>query len=181
MRRADHLVIGKMVSHHGVRGEIKIYPFTDRAEKFLSFPHLYIRISSHSENIAGREESALQRLPIVQCRLHKNMVLVKYEGFDTIEKGISLPGHEVLIEREYADDGEEGHFIVDLIGLRVLGMEGEEYGVLADVIQNTAQDLYEIRKPDGSTFLVPVVDEFVKEIRPEEGYVRLSLIEGLMS
>ncbi|MDO4754649.1 MAG: ribosome maturation factor RimM [Bacillota bacterium] len=169
MQRTDHIVIGKMVSHHGIRGEIKIYPFTDDVTKFLSFRHLYIS-----------EKSGYRKLEIAQCRIHKNMPLVKFHGIDTIEQGLHLIGCEVAAERDVLDDGEGGHFIVDLIGLRAVGMAGEEYGVILDVIQNSAQDLYEIKHPSGKKFLVPVVDEFVKEINVDEGYVKLSLIEGLL-
>lgn len=177
MRRTDHIVIGKMVSHHGIRGEIKIYPFTDDVTKFLRLEHLFV--SPESSDLKGRAKT-YKKLAVEDCRIHKNMPLVKFSGIDTIEQGLHLIGMEVAAEREVLDDGEGGHFIVDLIGLKAFGEDGEDYGVILDVIQNTAQDLYEIRHPSGKIFLVPVVDEFVKEIDVDGGYVRLSLIEGLL-
>ncbi len=107
------------------------------------------------------------------------MALVFFEGINSIEKGEHLIGQEVSVYRELVDDGE-GHFIVDLIGLKALNENGDELGKITDVIQNTAQDLYEIKQPNGKKFLVPVVDEFVKEINVEGGFVELSLIEGMM-
>lgn len=169
MQRTNHIVIGKMVSHHGIRGEIKIYPFTDDVTKFLHFRHLFVSVGSNEK-----------KLEIENCRIHKNMPLIKFSGVDTIEQGLYLIGLEVAAEREVLDDGEGGHFIVDLVGLKAIGEDGEDYGVILDVIQNTAQDLYEIKHPGGKKFFVPVVDEFVKEINIDEGYVRLSLIEGLL-
>lgn len=199
MRQTDHIVIGKMVSHHGIRGEIKIYPFTDDVTKFLRFRHLFVLTGEDGSKVIGSKESILngnissfgvngplkkgmpyRKLDIEQCRIHKNMPLIKFSGIDTIEQGLHLIGLEVAAEREVLDDGEGGHFIVDLIGLKAIGEDGEDYGTILDVLQNTAQDLYEIRHPSGKTFFVPVVDEFVKEINVDEGYIRLSLIDGLL-
>lgn len=207
------IVIGKMVSHHGVRGEIKIYPYTDDVTKFLDFDSLYIvkaedftkkdstnaekdfpnradfaknadfsKKKRDSEGAAdsGGFSASYRSMEIEHCRIHKNMVLVKWRGIETIEAGLHLIGSEVAADRALLDDGEGGHFIVDLIGLRVTDEYGADLGRVTDVIQNTAQDLYEIRHPSGKLYLVPVVDEFVREINVEEGYIKLSLIEGLL-
>ncbi len=117
-------------------------------------------------------------MTVASARVHKNMALVLFEGIDTIEKGEYLLGKEVSVSRSEVDDGE-GHFIVDLLGLKALDEEGQKLGTIVDVLQNGAQDLYEIKEDSGKTFYVPVVDEFVKDINVEEGFVALHLIEGL--
>ncbi len=166
----SNIVIGKIVSHHGIRGELKIYPFTDDVTKFLRFEHLFI---------------GSKKYIIDSCRIHKNMALVLFKGIDTIEKGLYLIGREVAVERAAVDDGE-GHFVVDLIGLSVIDMDGNLLGKISDVIQNTSQDLYEvtrggeIQSRGKKTFLIPVVDEFVKEINIDGGVVVVSLVEGLL-
>ncbi len=156
----SNIVIGKIVSHHGIRGELKIYPFTDDVTKFLRFEHLFI---------------GSKKYIIDSCRIHKNMALVLFKGIDTIEKGLYLIGREVAVERAAVDDGE-GHFVVDLIGLSVIDMDGNLLGKISDVIQNTSQDLYEVTRGGEiqsrgkkKTFLIPVVDEFVKEINIDGG------------
>lgn len=159
-----NIVIGKIVGHHGVRGELKIYPYSDDVEKFLDFDHLY----------AGGKQ-----LEIDSVRIHKGMALVLFEGHETIEKGLYLVGKEVDVEREYVDDGEGGHFIVDLIGLDIVDEDGEKLGVLRHVLTHTAQDVYEVEDVRGGTFLVPVVDAFVKDVSPEKGRIVVSLIDGL--
>lgn len=166
----NNIVIGKIVSHHGIRGELKIYPYTDDVTKFLRFEHLFIGGKKHN---------------IDSCRIHKNMALVLFEGMDTIEKGLHLIEKEVAVERALVDDGV-GHFVVDLIGLKVFDTEGALLGRITDVIQNTAQDLYEVAASEHlargkkKSFLIPVVDEFVREINVDEGYVTISPIEGLL-
>lgn len=158
------LVIGKIVSHHGIRGELKIYPYVDDASVFLDFDHLLV----------GEEALELEG-----ARLHKNMVLAQFKDIDSIEKGEHLLNREVSIEREFLDDGG-GYFTADLVGLEARSESGEVYGTIVDVMSNSVHDLYEIEMPGGKTFLVPVVDEFVRSIDIDGGYVVLSLIDGMV-
>lgn len=158
--------IGKIVNTHGVKGEVKIYPYTDDVTKFEKYSSL----------IVGE-----RRIEVVSVRIHKNMALVKFKGYESIDSVHELINQSVYIPREMADDDGEGHYIVDLIGCIILDEYGKELGVLKDVLQNTAQDLYEIKRKDSKqVFYVPVVDEFVKSIDINARKIVIHLIEGML-
>lgn len=161
--------MGKIVNTHGVKGEIKIYPYTDDLDKFEFFDYLYI------------EGFGKAKYLIESSRVHKNMVLLKFKGYDDINKITELLNKNVYIERKDSPDDGEGHYVVDLIGCEILDENGDLLGHLKDVLQNTAQDLYEIKKvSDGKIFYIPVVDEFVKQIDIKQKKITVHLIEGMM-
>ncbi len=158
--------MGKIVNTHGVKGEVKIYPYTDDLDKFAAYDFLYI------------EE---EKTHIESARVHKQMVLVKFKGINTMNDAENLVNKLIYMPREAVDDGSEGHFIVDLIGCHIYLKTGEDIGVLEDVLQKTAQDLYVIKRHDnGRVFYLPVVNEFVKHIDIENRRIEVELIEGLM-
>lgn len=158
--------IGKIVNTHGIKGEVKVYPYTDDVKKFVDFDHLYVED---------------QKIQIETVRIHKNMALVKFKGYDTMDQVLPLMNKNVFIDRDEVDDGGDGHYIVDLIGCEIFDEEGLLIGLLIDVLQNTSQDLYQIRRIDkGADFYLPVVDEFVKNIDLDSRRITVHLIEGLM-
>ncbi len=159
--------IGKIVNTHGIKGEVKIYPYSDDLEQFKTYDTLWL----------GEEKVAVETV-----RIHKNMVLVKFSGYKDANAVQPLINRLVYIERSRKPDDGEGHYIVDLIGCRVETEDGACVGVLKDVIQNTSQDLYEIERQDGKgTFMLPAVDAFVREIDLAEKRIVVHLIEGIMA
>ena len=161
--------MGKIVNTHGVKGEVKLYPFSDDLDQFEDFEYFYL------------EGEGKTKFIILSTRVHKNMVLVKFKGFDDINKVLEMIGKNVYIERKDVPDDGEGHYIVDLIGCEIFDDQGEFIGHLEDVLQNSAQDLYVIRKvSDNQTFYLPVVDVFVKNIDIKNRKITVHLIEGIM-
>lgn len=162
----DFFNIGKIVNTHGVKGEVKIYPYTDDVSKFEDFEYLIVQN---------------EKIIIESARVHKGMALIKFEGYDSIESVAAIMNQLVYISRDDVEDNGEGHYIVDLIGSTVVDESDNIIGVLKDVLQNTAQDLYEIKRADnGKMLYVPVVDAFVKSIDIEAKKIVVHLIEGMM-
>ena len=88
-------------------------------------------------------------------------------------------------DMEELPEGE--HYVRDLIGCRVVdiaqgvaGEGGAEVGVLADVIQNTAQSILDVKTPDGKSVLIPAVDAFLRSIDEEAGVIEVELIPGFL-
>ncbi|HSN65523.1 MAG TPA: ribosome maturation factor RimM [Fusibacter sp.] len=161
--------MGKIVNTHGVRGEVKVYPYSDDLEKFEDFEYFYI------------EGEGKKKYEIESTRVHKNMVLVKFKGYEDINKVLNFLNKNVYMERKDVEDDSEGHYIVDLIGCEIFDDQGALIGHLKDVLQTSAQDLYEIKKAsDGKMFYLPVVDEFVKNIDIKNKKITVHLIEGIM-
>lgn len=162
----DKFNMGKIVNTHGVKGEIKIYPYTDDIQKFVDFSFLYI------EEVKTMIESV---------RIHKQMVLVKFEGVNSMNDAEALINKNIFMPRECVNDDSEGHYIVDLVGCEIVDESNVAIGKLEDVLQNSAQDLYVIKRYDnGKLFYLPVVDAFVKSIDIEAKRIVVSLIEGLL-
>lgn len=161
--------MGKIANTHGVKGEIKIYPYTDDLTKFEDFDYLLI------------EGEGEKKFEVEFARVHKNMVLLKLKQFSDINEVLRFKEKNVYVYREDVEDDSEGHYIVDLIGCMIIDEAGRELGTLTDVLQNTAQDVYSVKAKDtGLIFYIPVVDEFVKEIDIEKKIIRVQLIEGLI-
>ena len=158
--------LGQIVNAVGLKGESKVYPYTDYKERFEELESLFI------EDAPARIE---------RVRYQGNLAIVKFEGVNDRNAAEALKGKYLYIDREHARELEEDeYFVPDLVGLKVCSTEGEVYGILKDVIQNTAQDVYEVEKPGGGTFMIPAVKQFVKKVDIPGGVITVELIEGMM-
>lgn len=164
----QYLEAGKFVTTHGVTGEIKIYPYCDGAEFLCGFDRLYPTLQG------GRPWR------VIGARAHKGMVLAQLEGVTTVEAARALVGRMCYIDRADAQLPAGHFFIEDLLGLDVLDADtGARYGSLRAVTNAGAGDLYEVETPDGRRVLVPAVPQFVAEIAPDRGAVRIRPIRGM--
>ncbi len=162
----DKLRLGKIVNAVGLKGELKVYPYTDYKEKFEYIG--YVMIEGRSYNIEA-------------VRYIKNMAILKLDGIDTRTEAEDFKEKELFIPREDAPPlPEDTYYVRDLIGLDAVDEEGRSIGSISDVIINSAQDIYMIRPHDGKReFPVPAVEEFIREINIEKGIIVVRLIEGL--
>ncbi len=162
----DRIKVGKIVSAFGIRGEVKVYPYTDMPDRFEELDSVW----------AGDEE-----LVIRSVRYQKNLVLLRFEGVDDRNAAELLKGRFLTIDREHLrETDEDEYFIFDLIGLEAVDQDGKHIGKVTDVIQNTAQDLYEIETDSGSRYLVPAVYEIVTDIDINSGIMEIRPIPGLI-
>ena len=161
--KQQYLQTGKIVSTHGVRGEVKLLPWADGPEFLLQFHTVYLDGTPYR---------------VEQSRVQKTCVLLKLEGIDTVEAASALRDKVVSIARADAKLPEGSVFIADLLGLPVY--DGETpIGRLTDVMSTPANDVYVVKGEDGQEHLIPAVPEFVLERNVDEGYIRVRLIEGM--
>ncbi len=167
----DNLLrVGVISSTHGVRGEVKVYPTTDDVNRFKSLKNVIL------DN--GREHMDLE---IQGVKFFKNMVILKFKGFDSIDDIEKYKGKDLLITRDQAVElGPDENFIVDLIGLRVVTDNGEEFGTLTDVIKTGANDVYEVKTAEGKEVLFPAIKECVLNVDLTEGIVTVHIMDGLL-
>jgi len=157
---------GKIVGTHGIKGEVRIDPWCDSPAFLAAFKTLYLD---------DKGETFVK----VKSRPHKNITLCKIEGVDTVEAAERLRGKIVYINRDEIQLDEGVHFVQDLIGLEVRDVNTDEVlGTLTDVLRTGANDVYEITR-GGKQYLAPVIDEVVREINVEDGYVLLSPMKGI--
>lgn len=163
------LQVGVIANTHGIRGEVKVFPTTDDVTRFKRLKEVLLD--------TGKEYLPLE---VAQARFFKNLVILKFKGVDNINDIEKYKGKSLMVTREHAVDlAEDEYFIADLIGLRAVSDEGEELGILDDVLQTGANDIYVIRKPGTDELLVPAIHDCVKKVDLEAGEITLHLLEGL--
>lgn len=161
----DRIKVGKIVSAVGIKGEVKVYPYTDYPERFEELKGVY---------------ADGEWLEIDRVRYQKNMAVIKFAGTDDRNAAEALRDRYLTIDRkDLRQLDEDEYFIFDLIGLQAQKEDGTFLGTVSDVIQNTAQDLYEITTQNGQKYLIPAVREFVTNIDINHGIMRIKPIEGL--
>ena len=162
-----YLEAGKIVGTHGIRGELRVQPWADSGEFLAGFRTLYF----------GKGE---KRLDILSSRPHKNIVIMKISGVDTIEAADALRGRVLYIDRADAHLPEGRYFIQDLIGCRVVDCDsGEEYGEITDVSSTGVNDVYHVKTPAGEERLIPAVDSVLAGTDIEAGEVRIHAMKGM--
>ncbi|NMA67111.1 MAG: 16S rRNA processing protein RimM [Clostridiaceae bacterium] len=165
----EYLAIGKVVNTHGVKGEIRIIPLTSDLSRFdyLLF-------------VNTEWEGKLKEFRVTSARFHKNFVLLKLKGIDTMDDAEKLKGQELLVERKHARKLEEDeYFICDIIGLEVF--EDDVYlGVITDVLQTGGNDVYVVNnKETKKEILIPAIKSVVLEVDLENKRMKVKLPEGL--
>lgn len=161
--------VGVIANTHGVRGEVKVFPTTDDVKRFKRLKEVLLD--------TGKEYLPLE---VVQARFFKNLVILKFKGIDNINDIEKYKGRSLMVTREHAVElAENEYFIADLVGLRAVSDEGEELGILDDVLQTAANDIYVITKSGQEELLVPAIKDCVKEVDLDAGVVTLHLLEGL--
>jgi len=159
------VVIGKIVAPFGLRGEVKVFPFTDFPERFEELGEVCV---------GGDDTGEVRR--IRRARLHKGTVLVQFEGIDDIDAAEGLRGQEVRIRESDLAPLEEGsYYIHDLIGMEVLTTEGESLGKVNQVLTGPANDVYVTDRA-----MIPAVKEFVKSVDLQKRQITVEPIEGLV-
>ena len=157
------IVIGKIVAPHGVRGDIRILPSTEKPEQFLDLDYLLLK--------DGR------KLHIQSARFHKRMVLVTTKEL-TMNEAELLRDQEVLIKAEDLPELDEGQFYVaDLIGIPVYDEEGKQIGTFKDALSTGSNDVYVIAVPGAKDILLPALKIYVKEINIAEKRIVVALPE----
>mgnify|MGYP000367550809 FL=1 len=145
----------------GIRGEVKIMPWCDGPDFLKAFHTFYI------EGTPYKVEAA---------RVHKNMLLCKLQGVDDVSIAQTFKNKVVKIDRDSAPVAKGRVFIADLIGLPVYA-EGEEIGTLKDVYSGPANDVYIVKGK--REYMIPAVSEFLEDVNPDEGYIKVKLLEGM--
>lgn len=166
----EYLQVGVIASTHGIRGEVKVFPTTDDAKRFQNCKQLLLD--------TGKERMELE---VEGIKYFKQFVILKFKGIDSINDVECYKGKSLLVTRENAVKLRKGeYFIADLIGLIVCNEAGEKIGVLEDVLQTGANDVYNIRLSDGRELLLPAIRECVLEVDVENRWMKIHIMEGLL-
>ncbi|MBC8570122.1 ribosome maturation factor RimM [Zongyangia hominis] len=167
MAGKKYLETGKIVTTHGIKGEVKVYPWCDAPEFLLDFDRLYL-------------DKGKRAVEVEECRIHKNMAILKLKGVDTVEQAVSYRGKVLYVDRDEIELAEGEYFVQDLIGLTVRDADsGKEYGKITDVTETGANDVYHVAFPDGSVKLIPAIKDVVIRTNIDEGVMEIRPLRGL--
>lgn len=165
------LKIGEIVSPHGVRGEIKLIPFTDFPKRF-----------SQLDKVTIRKGKQLRELNIAQVRQHKRFVLLQFKEICDRNQAEELRNWELVIPYERAVPLPAHHFYDhQLEGLEVINSRDNlPLGILAEVLHLPANAVYRVEKADGTSILIPALKSVVRAVNPGEGRMYVELMEGML-
>lgn len=165
-----YLEIGQIVNTFGIKGMVKVKPFTDNIERFSNLEKIYIK------NKSGQTEYKIQ-----EVKYHKNMVLIKFEGIENLEQADLLRNSYLIVDRETEEPLEAGrYYIVDMIGLDVFTDDNEYLGKLEDIYNTGSNDIYVVKNELGKQVLLPAIEDVIKNIDMDNKKVIVHLIPGLV-
>ena len=165
----EEFQIGVITQTHGIKGEVKVFPTTDDVKRFKRLEK--VTIDSGKKRFEAEIESV---------KFFKQFVILKFKGFDTIEDVQPYKQAKLLVDREHAVRlRKDEYFVADLIGTKVVSDEGTELGVMTDVIETGANDVYVVENDKKEQILLPVIPDVVKKVDIKEKKIIVKLLNGL--
>lgn len=162
--------IGQIVNTYGIKGFLKVVPYTDDITRFEDLKSIYIEI-----------KNSLKTFIIEEVKYSKNLVLLKLKGIDDINAAEIYKNCYIKIDRKDAVKlPEDSYFIVDLIGIKVFTDNNEELGNIVDVYPTGANDIYVVKDELGKQVLLPAIGEVIKSVDIKDKRMIVHLIEGLV-
>lgn len=166
----EYFEIGQIVNTSGLKGILKIKPFTDDIKKFSNLKTIYIKT-----------KSGLTEFKIEQVRYVKNMVMLKLAGIDTVEEAEKYRNLYIKILRDQEEELEEGsYYVVDILGCKVNTDANQELGKIVDVFQTGSNDVYVVKDEQGKQILLPAIKQVIKNVDIKNKIIIVHLLEGLV-
>ena len=166
----SELEIGQIVNTFGIKGEVKVKPFTDDIKRFDKLKKINIE-----------QKNSKKEYEIENIKYHKDMVILKLKGIDQIEQAELLRNSYLKIDRNEEEPLEENtYYIVDLLGLSIYTEEGILLGILDDIYNTGSNDIYVVKDSLGKQTLLPAIQDVIKEIDIENQKIIVHVMKGLL-
>lgn len=170
-----YFTVGKIVNTHGLAGEVRVITISDfKEDRYKPGSILYYFASSQAEE--G------QPLTVSSWRTHKQFDLLKFEGHHSIHDVEPYKGGWLKVKEEQRQPLPEGEYYFDqIIGCEVITEEGRTIGRVVSILTPGANDVWVVEPHGGKKeFLIPFIDEIVKEVDVEGKRIKIHVIEGLL-
>lgn len=161
--KEKYIETGVIANTHGIKGELKVVPWADGPSSLCAYRRFFIR---------GQEYTA------TSVRVHGTKVLIKLKGVDDINAAMAFKGEKLYLDREDIPLAPGQFLLADIIGAEVVNENGAYVGVLTDVLERPANDIYVVDAGEREIY-IPVVDEFIIKTDVDAGVVTVRLIEGM--
>lgn len=163
----NSILIGKIVNIHGIKGEVKVYPYTDDMENLTKLKSVYF------------DKAMTKKYKVKLCRIQKNMLIVKLEGINSVEEAEKLRDTDIYIPKEEIEE-EDTFYIEDLIGMDVLEENENKIGVITYVFNTGANDVYEVETLDKQRIYLPAIKQVIKSVDVKNKKMYVEIMEGLI-
>lgn len=162
--------VGVITTTHGLRGEVKVFPTTDDAKRFKRLKKVILAAEPHELN-----------LEVESVKFFKNLVILKFKEFNNINDVEKFRGKSLFVERIDAVRLQKNeYFIADLIGCRVIDEEENKIGILKEVLETGANDVYIVENLEGKEILFPAIKECILNVDVEEQVIKVHIMPGLL-
>lgn len=166
------LKVGKIVNTHSLKGEVKVISSTDFEEE---------RFKKGSKLLITRGNQLIREVVVQSYRNHKNFLLVKFEGIDSVEKAEKLKNLQIKINSDEVGELEENEFYFhQIIGCEVFDENDKNLGEIIDILTPGANDVWVIKGENGREILIPYIEDVVKKIDITSKKVNIEVMEGLI-
>lgn len=169
MQNNDYLQVGVITQTHGIRGEVKVFPTTDDPKRFQSLKNVVLN--------TGRSYLPLE---IESVKYFKQFVILKFKGIDNINDIEKYKKSPLLVSREDAVDLEDDeYFMADMIGMNVVTEDGASFGILTDIMETGANDVYVVETEEHGEVLLPAIKDCILDVDIEERKMTIHVMNGL--
>lgn len=166
------LKVGKIVNTHSLKGEVKVISSTDFEEQ---------RFEKGTELLITRGNQVVKEVTVESYRTHRNNLLVKFVGIDSIEEAEKLKNLQIKIDSENIGELEENeYYFHEIIGCEVFDENGKSLGEISEILTPGANDVWVIKSQNGKEILIPYIEDVVKKIDVENKKIDIEVMEGLI-
>ncbi len=166
----NYFRVGIITNTHALKGELKIKPTTEDVSRFDYLKSAYI--DNRGEYIP---------VTVEKVRYFKGMVIIKFKEYNNINDVEKFKTMDLLVDRENAIPLEDGlYYVQDLIGCKIVTDEGEDIGVLEDVMETGANDVYVVKLHNGGEVLIPSIEQCILNKDIEKREILVHMLKGLM-
>lgn len=161
--------VGAITTTHGIRGEVKVFPTTDEPEKFKKL-----------KKVTLRKDKLEQVMEIESAKFFKNLVILKFKGYDNINDVERFAKATLWIGREDAVPLEEGEYYRgDLVDMEVFDENGTKLGILTDIMETGANDVYVVTREGAKELLLPSIPECILDVDVDGNKMTVHVLDGL--
>ncbi len=165
----ESVLIGKIINTHGIKGEVKIFPYTDDINNFSYLKTIYL-----DENLTDKYE-------IIKNRVSKNVIISKLKNVDDMNEAEKLKDRYIYVKRDSLQQLEEGtYYINDILGFCVKTIDNEILGTLNYVFNSGANDVYEVKTKNDKFIYLPAIKDVIKKVDIDKKEIIVKLMDGLL-
>ena len=165
----EFIIIGKVVSTQGNKGEVNVLPLTDSIDRFNNLDNVFLR-NKNSQTI----------LNVDKIRITKNMVILKLKDIENIEEAKMIVGSILEVERKNAVKlSKDTYFTFEIIGLEVYTENNIFLGKVENIVSTGSNDVYVVKSKDKEELFIPAIHEVVKNVNLEKKRITIKMLDGL--